>query len=202
MNMKNKCLSITLAMVLILISVPAWSYTAEVGFVKWSKHCSAGVCESGFTDDFIGTAGSTLVTPPYQWSDANAVRSGSTEGSLLMTNTSYPGGGGTSVGLKDNSLSLINTRFMVNLRSGIPDPGYTFALEIRPSPDDYMSFGIYQDPVLGRGMYILDETHDINNSTFNPLRITYSISDFNTIALIEYSDASRHPNMIESATPI
>jgi len=182
--MKKICLATTLAMVLILISVSAWSYTATVGYVKWADLCSSGTCPYTFTGNFTGAAGTSLSAPPWGWFDAGSVKDGSDEGNLLMTNTSYPGDGETRVGLPNDNLSLSSARFMVNMRSGLPDLGYSFSLSIHPSDTDYMSFGIYNDPILGSGMFFLDETHPINHSTFNPLKITYSIGNFDSIAFM------------------
>ena len=183
--MKNKYFSITLAMVLVLISAPAWSYTAEVGFVKWFNHKNLPD-ETFFTDNFNGTAGA-LTIPPYRWLEGNPTKDGN--GNLLMTNTSYPNNGRTAVGLPTEVSSPISTtRFMVNLRSGLPAAGYIFWLDIHPSDTDYMSFGLYNAPGLGRGMFFLDETHPINDSTFNPIKVTYTIESFTSIALMLKSD--------------
>jgi hypothetical protein len=182
----KRCLTITLAMVLILISVPAWSYTAEVGFVKWGNHCSGDpiVCEYGFSADF-NTAG-LLTAPPYKFVQGTLLRK---DGNLYMTVDPLYGRADAvlpNAPSGQTPLSLSRSGFIINLRNGLPEPGYAFGLDISNSPhNDYISFGVYNLPGLGYGMYFDDE---IGGDTFSPLEITYIIGSFTSIALMLKSD--------------
>ena len=116
-------------------TLQANAYTCYVDSVSWSNqgngvYTSDGNFWSG--DDFTGPAGTELTIPPYdEWPmnlSAIFLRGDST---LSFTHRDPH----TYVGMPnyDNSgewLSVHDADFVVNLRTGPPDPGYSFTIMI------------------------------------------------------------------------
>ncbi len=129
--------AIAFILVLSASTLQANPYTFYVGSVSWSNHGDvytiAGDLWSG--DDFTGDAGTKLTKPPYVWFENSDGICLTGDGTLSLTVMDPH----TSVGMPnyDSSgewLSVHDADFVVNLRAGPPDPGYSFTISIGNYP--------------------------------------------------------------------
>lgn len=188
--MKRHLFYLSLMIAFVIFPVSAWSYTAYIGSVSW-RNQGGNVYDSKGSlwtvDDFTGSYGTQLTTPPYVWLENPSAIFLNGDGRLALKQTDPH----NSVGIPNydhsgNWLSIYDADFVVNLQAGPPDPGYSFSMLI----DDCANLGV---GTLGDGSWtglaFEDETHQIEDGKFNPL-ISMSFDGYTSLGLRLHVDGS------------
>ncbi len=130
--MKGRIHYLTLTVLILLISAPAWSYDAKVGSIWFDNHL-ANVYDSTGTlwlgDDFNNSA---PMTPPYTMIDNPNSNSMSVSGGLLnvsLQSANLPNM--VKIGLPNfdsshNWQTIQNSALVMNYQAGPPSPGAAF----------------------------------------------------------------------------
>jgi hypothetical protein len=193
--MKRLLFYLSLMIAFVIFPVSAWSYTAYIGSVSWRNqggnvYDSKGSLWTG--DDFIGSYGTQLTTPPYVWLANPSAIFLNGDGRLALEQTDpHSAVGVPNYDHSGNWLSIYDADFVVNLQAGPPDPGYSFSMMVRTSGgDDCADLGV---GTLGDGSWtgfaFEDETHQIEDGNFNPL-ISMSFDGYTSLGLRLHVDGS------------